>query len=141
MNTDKSGEGRIEMTLSTLGELMSESKPMFDDFWKMWPNTPRKGAKAKCKQVWIKSYCDTQADQILKHLAWMKTTEQWLKANGAFIPAPLVYLNQQRWDGAEIPDTAPKADPALEKIKADIERAAPMPSHIRERLAQLRGKA
>ena len=28
-----------------------------------------------------------------------------------------------------------------EKIKADIERAAPMPSHIRERLAQLRGKA
>ena len=59
MNTDKSGAGRIETSLSTLGEPMSESKPMFDDFWKMWPNTPRKGAKAKCKQVWIKSYCAT----------------------------------------------------------------------------------
>jgi hypothetical protein len=115
----------------------------FDDFWKMWPNTPRKGAKAKCKQVWIKSYCDTQADQILKHLAWMKTTEQWLKANGAFIPAPLVYLNQQRWDGAEVPEFAnakPQIDPAIAKLEKDRQNAVPMPEHIREKLAQLRGR-
>ena len=113
---------------------------MFEDFWKAWPSSPRKGAKSSCKKVWDKSYCDTQADQIIKHLAWMKTTEQWLKANGAFIPAPLVYLNQQRWDGAEVPEMAskPALDPALAKIKADIAKAAPMPDHIKERLAQLR---
>lgn len=142
MNTRLSGEGRIEMTLSTLGETMSESKPMFDDFWKMWPNTPRKGAKAKCKQVWIKSYCDTQADQILKHLAWMKTTEQWLKSNGAFIPAPLVYLNQQRWDGAEVPEmgSKPQIDPAIAKLEKDRQNAVPMPEHIREKLAAIRGR-
>mgnify|MGYP003353147798 CR=1 FL=1 len=99
MNTDWLGEGRIETALSTLGKPMSKEDSMFDEFWKQWPSSPRKGAKAKCKLVWIKTYCDTQADQILKHLAWMKTTEQWLKSNGAFIPAPLVYLNQQRWDG------------------------------------------
>jgi hypothetical protein len=70
----------------------------------------------------------------------MKTTEQWLKANGAFIPAPLVYLNQQRWDGAEVPEmtSKPAVDPALAKIKADIAKASPMPDHIKERLAQLR---
>jgi hypothetical protein len=113
----------------------------FDRFWSAWPKSPRKGGKSECLKKWQKFYCETCADQIIKHLEWMKTTDQWRKDNGAFIPAPLVYLNQQRWDGAEIPDTAPKADPALEKIKADIERAAPMPSHIRERLAQLRGKA
>ena len=142
MNTDKSGAGRIETSLSTLGEPMSESKAMFDDFWKMWPNTPRKGAKAKCKQVWIKSYCDTQADQILKHLAWMKTTEQWLKTNGAFIPAPLVYLNQQRWDGAEVPEmqSKPQIDPALAKLEQDRQKAVSMPDHIREKLAALRGR-
>jgi len=115
----------------------------FDDFWKMWPNTPRKGAKAKCKQVWIKSYCDTQADQILKHLAWMKTTEQWLKSNGAFIPAPLVYLNQQRWDGAEVPEFAnaqPQIDPAIVKLEKDRQNAVPMPDHIREKLAAIRGR-
>ena len=114
----------------------------FDDFWKMWPNTPRKGAKAKCKQVWVKSYCDTQADQILKHLAWMKTTEQWLRANGAFIPAPLVYLNQQRWDGAEVPEmqSKPQIDPALAKLEQDRQKAVSMPDHIREKLAALRGR-
>jgi hypothetical protein len=70
----------------------------------------------------------------------MKTTEQWLKANGAFIPAPLVYLNQQRWDGAEVPEMAskPAVDPALAKIKADIAKATPMPQEVRQRLAQLR---
>jgi hypothetical protein len=52
----------------------------------------------------------------------------------------LVYLNQQRWDGAEVPEMAfkPLVDPALAKIKADIAKAAPMPDHIKERLAQLR---
>jgi hypothetical protein len=42
-----------------------------------------------------------QVNIILKHLDWMKTTQQWLRDNGAYIPAPKVYLNQQRWDGAE----------------------------------------
>ena len=140
MNTKLSGEERIDSCLSTLGEPMSKGNSMFEDFWKVWPSNPRKGAKSKCKQVWIKSYCDTQADQIIKHVQWLKTTEQWLKSNGAFIPAPLVYLNQQRWDGADIPDLSPKPliDPALAKIEAESKKAAPMPDHIRARLAELR---
>jgi hypothetical protein len=70
----------------------------------------------------------------------MKTTDQWRKDNGAYIPAPLVYLNQQRWDGAEIPEIKPvqTIDPALAKIEADNKKAAPMPEHIRARLAELR---
>ena len=72
----------------------------------------------------------------------MKTTEQWLKLNGAFIPAPLVYLNQQRWDGAEVPEMPSKdqIDPALKKAIDDSKNAAPMPDYIRERLNQLRGR-
>jgi hypothetical protein len=117
----------------------------FDRFWASWPKSDRKGAKSKCLQIWNKSYCDTCADQIVKHIEWLKTTDQWRKDNGAFIPAPLVYLNQQRWDGAEIPEgfTANKpaseyVDPALQKIAADRAKAAPMPDHIREKLAQIR---
>lgn len=142
MNTDLLGEGRIEIGLSTLGETMSKGNVMFERFWKEWPSNPRKGAKSKCKQTWEKTYCDTQSDTILKHLAWLKTTEQWIKSNGAFIPAPLVYLNQQRWDGAEIPDVKPKdeVDPALRKAKDDLKNAVPMPENVRLRLAQLRGK-
>jgi hypothetical protein len=90
---------------------------------------------------WKKFYCDTCADQVIKHIEWMKTTDAWRKDDGAFIPAPLVYLNQQRWDGAEIPEgfgIKVQIDPALAKIEADRKKAAPMPDHIRARLAELR---
>ena len=110
----------------------------FDKFWTAYPKTPRKGAKSECQKKWVKFYCETQADQIIKHIEWMKTTEQWLKSNGAFIPAPLVYLNQQRWDGAEVPEMPAKVDSALQKIYEDDKKAAPMPDHIRERLNELR---
>ena len=140
MNTKLSGEERIDSCLSTLGEPMSKGNSMFEDFWKVWPSNPRKGAKSKCKQVWIKSYCDTQADQIIKHVQWLKTTEQWLKSNGAFIPAPLVYLNQQRWDGAEIPEIK-RTETALEAIEQSRKSSVPMPDDIRAKLAALRGRA
>jgi hypothetical protein len=139
MNTKLSGEERIDSCLSTLGEPMSKGNSMFEDFWKVWPSNPRKGAKSKCKQVWIKSYCDTQADQIIKHVQWLKTTEQWLKSNGAFIPAPLVYLNQQRWDGAEIPEIK-RTETALEAIEQSRKSSVPMPDDIRAKLAALRGR-
>ena len=139
MNTKLSGEERIDSCLSTLGEPMSKENAMFEDFWKVWPSNPRKGAKSKCKQVWIKSYCDTQADQIIKHVQWLKTTEQWLKSNGAFIPAPLVYLNQQRWDGAEIPEIK-RTESVLEAIEESRRSSVPMPDEIRAKLAALRGR-
>ena len=112
----------------------------FERFWAAWPKSIRKGARSECLKKWNKFYCETCVDQIVKHIEWMKTTDQWRKDNGAFIPAPLVYLNQQRWDGAEIPEMKPvqTVDPALAKIDADRKKAAPMPEHIRARLAELR---
>lgn len=116
-------------------------KTGFDRFWEAWPKSTRKGAKAECKKKWVKNYCETCADQIIKHVEWMKTTDQWRKNEGAFIPAPLVYLNQQRWDGAEIPEIKPTSakDPALVKLDEDNKKAAPMPDFVRQRLAELRG--
>jgi hypothetical protein len=129
--------------ISTLGEPMPELfESGFERFWKAWPASTRKGAKSECKKKWEKHYCETQTDQIIKHIEWLKTTEQWLKGNGAFIPAPLVYLNQQRWDGAEVPEMKPKPtiDPALAKIEADNKRAVPMPEHIRQKMASMKGR-
>ena len=129
--------------ISTLGEPMPELfETGFERFWKAWPASTRKGAKSECKKKWEKHYCETQTDQIIKHIEWLKTTEQWLKGNGAFIPAPLVYLNQQRWDGAEVPEMKPKPtiDPALAKIEADSKKASPMPEYIRLKMAQMKGR-
>lgn len=124
---------------------MSLFESHFDKFWATWPKSFRKGGKSVCKARWDKGMYDGCADQIIKHVAWMSTTDAWRKDNGAFIPAPLVYLNQQRWDGAEIPDSfvankpaSAYVDPALQKIAADRAKAAPMPDHIRERLQQIK---
>ena len=114
--------------ISTLGEPMPE---LFET-----------GFERFCRKKWEKHYCETQADQIIKHVEWLKTTEQWIKSNGAFVPAPLVYLNQQRWDGAEVPEIKPKEtiDPALAKIEADRKKAVPIPEHIRQKMAQMKGR-
>ena len=112
----------------------------FEEFWSAYPKCFRKGEKSACKKKWVESYYFTQKEIIVKHLNWMATTGQWLRDGGAFIPAPKVYLNQQRWDGADIPDLKPRPliDPALAKIESDSKRAVPMPEHIRARLAELR---
>jgi len=120
----------------------------FDNFWSIWPRNQgrysRKGGKSACLKVWLKRYHDTQADTILKHVAWLKTTADWLKDGGAFIPAPLVYLNQQRWDGADIPE--PVESKAIESSRKWIEEhSAPIPVQdeaskeaTRKRLAEAR---
>ena len=109
----------------------------FEVFWTTWPKSTRKGAKSECRKRWAKGFYDHCADQIIKHVDWMKTTDQWRKDNGAFIPAPLVYLNQQRWDGAEIPEQKNHRDPTLVKIEQDAIKAAPMPDMVREKIKLL----
>jgi hypothetical protein len=113
----------------------------FDRFWQAWPKSTRKGAKSQCLKVWNKTYCESCADQIIKHVEWMKTTDQWRSNNGAFIPAPLVYLNQQRWDGAEIPETSTmvqERDPYLVKLDQEKNNAVPMPDWIKEKMKGMR---
>jgi hypothetical protein len=114
----------------------------FDDFWAEWPKSDRKGAKSKCQEKWNKLKLDSQTETIVAHVAYMKTTDAWKKSEGAFIPAPLVYINQMRWDGAEVPEITFNLnvnfkDPALEKIEKDKERAAPMPENVRQKLRDL----
>lgn len=106
----------------------------FDLFWTAWPANrqggySRKGAKSECLNRWNKHHHDTQAETIIKHVEWLKTTPDWLKDNGMYIPAPLVYLNQQRWDGAEVPEVRSKArsDASTDFEKRDREAAKPTP--------------
>ena len=119
--------------------------PDFERFWNAWPKNggrySRKGGKSACLAVWNKRYHFTQADQIIKHVKWLKTTADWLKDQGAYIPAPIVYLNQQRWDGADIPEKKEEkeiihsnqwiADQAAHKAKQDD------PQRVREAVERM----
>jgi hypothetical protein len=41
---------------------------------------------------------------ILAHVESLKLSQSWRKNGGEFVPAPLVYLNNKRWEGAELAD-------------------------------------
>jgi len=118
---------------------------MFEEFWKAWPSNVRKGGKPQCRAKWDKLKLEMQADQIIKHVEWLKTTEQWKRDGGKFVPAPLVYINQMRWEGAEVPEMVLNVnlnfrDPALEKIEKDTKNIAPMPASVRDYIKRLTGK-
>jgi len=77
----------------------------FPDFWETWPRTDRKTAKAECLKKWKLRALDAHADEILAHVAAMKSTRKW---QDGYEPAPLTYLNQRHWeDGLPTNDTGP----------------------------------
>lgn len=76
----------------------------FLKFWSAWPKGQRKQAQGKCWNIWRRSDFDQQAPAILSHVEVLKASEDWRRDAGRFVPAPLVYLNQRRWEGAEQAD-------------------------------------
>lgn len=85
---------------------IKSSGERFSEFWAAYPNSERKGAKGKCLAVWKSKKLDKDTDLILSHLISME--EQFTKQNHQFCPAPLVYLNGEKWDGF---DPTPAYDP------------------------------
>jgi hypothetical protein len=92
----------------------------FDLFWAAWPQTDRKGAKGKCLEAWRKAKAESLTNQILAHVAALKKTEGWQKG---FDPAPLVYLNQRRWEGAVV--SAEATEPNYRRINGQWEQEDP----------------
>lgn len=73
----------------------------FTEFWETWPSCQRKQAKGKCLSAWKRAKAEPVAAAIVEHVRSLADSEDWQRENGRFIPAPLVYLNQRRWEGAE----------------------------------------
>ena len=72
----------------------------FEDFWKEFP-VNRKVGKKPCMDKWGRKGLDNIADRIINHVKTMKQSKQW---KDGFNPAPLTYINQERWED----DNAPK---------------------------------
>ncbi len=74
----------------------------FAEFWSAWPATGRKQDRKKCAEKWKRQNLATVLPKILAHIAAMKETPTWREG---FEPAPLTYLNGERWqDGMPPPD-------------------------------------
>lgn len=93
--------------------------PGFNKFWATWPPHIRKSAKAQCLAKWVKHELEAITDKICDHVTFMRSHETWLKNAGEFIPAPLVYLNQQRWTAHEELATSGPWDSSRASIEAE----------------------
>lgn len=68
----------------------------FTEFWQAYP---KKVGKASCLKAWKKLKPTTELfDHIMTSLGSQKHSEQWQREGGRFIPNPLTWLNQGRWD-------------------------------------------
>lgn len=93
-----------------------KTTPGFDVFWQAWPASPRKVAKAKCFAKWRAAKLEANAEAIAAHVRAMAKTRSWVDG---YEPAPMTYLNQQRWiDEVPVDDARPAAAPARNPIEA-----------------------
>ena len=72
----------------------------FDEFWSVYP---KKVAK---KQVYNKFRSlvrdELTLNKIISDVKTKSSTDDWIKQNGQFIPNPLTYLNQERWNDEQV---------------------------------------
>jgi len=64
----------------------------FDIFYKAYPKKKNKG---DAERAWKKIKPDIGL--IIKALDWQKSSQDWIKDNGKFIPYPASYLNSKGW--------------------------------------------
>ena len=73
--------------------------PQGELFGQFWSAYPKKVGKANCERWFLRHKVDESTLQaMLESLAYLKTTEQWQKDGGQYIPNPQTWLNGRRWE-------------------------------------------
>ena len=94
----KTGGGEDEQSSSHSTTLIDER---FETFWEAYP---RKVGKSAVYKAWKRLKPDKELfARILSAVDNAKATEQWRREAGRFIPNPLTWINQGRWDDVYIP--------------------------------------
>lgn len=100
----------IKNTVCVVEQKKTKSEPInpsaFAEFWRSWPRHIRKANRKKCEHAWRSNGLDAKADEILSSLSRWKRSDQWSRDGGQYIPAPLVWLNQERWEVEDIPEAS-----------------------------------
>ncbi len=74
-------------------------KSYSEKFEKFWAAYPKKKAKGDAEKAFNKLKPDNELlETILKALEWQRTSKDWTKENGQYIPNPATYLNGRRWE-------------------------------------------
>lgn len=77
---------------------ISPRENLFEMFWAAYPQCFRKANKKGCKAKFIKiKDLENIFPDIISSLEMQKRSKQWNEQDGQFIPAPLTWINQERW--------------------------------------------
>ena len=96
----------------------------FAEFWQAYP---KKVGKASCLKAWTKLKPTAELfDHIMAALEAQKISDQWKREAGRYIPNPLTWINQGRWDDEPIEASGAPAQPSgssgmMNKLRAMYE--------------------
>lgn len=86
-------------THQTKNKNITPLTPQGELFGRFWAAYPKKVGKANCERWFARHKVDEETLQaMLESLAYLKTTEQWQKDGGQYIPNPQTWLNGRRWE-------------------------------------------
>ena len=108
-NTGDNGIDNIEQNRTDKNRIEKNRVEMFEQFWIAYPN---KKTKKKAYDSWKKiNPSDKLFKEIMSGLERSKSSKQWQKDDGQYIPHPTTWLNQERWNDEDTPFSAkPKKD-------------------------------
>lgn len=79
----------------------------FTEFWRVYPI---KKSKKKASEAWVKlSPTPALIDTILLAVQHQAASEQWRKDGGKYVPYPVTWLNNRRWEDEPQKPAAPTA--------------------------------
>ena len=95
--------GNETATIQSHNHNHSKDKPI-DRFEEFWQTYPKKAGKKPCSAKWKARRLDRLADKIIENVRdRIEGDSQWLRG---FVPNPLTFINQDRWDDPIQKETA-----------------------------------
>lgn len=70
----------------------------FEKFWGTYPSCPRKTKKTEAAKTFEKHKSNFDLGVLLAILELQKKSDDWIKNDGQFVPAPQAWLNQRQWE-------------------------------------------
>lgn len=109
-NTPPNPQGGIEQTLKLETEPAPKPRDPMEGFSLFWQAYPKKQGRTPAEKAWRKLQPDAETvRKIVEHVQARRTSEDWTKELGQFIPLPSTFLNQRRWTDETRVDVKPTA--------------------------------
>lgn len=106
-NAEVTDEKRVSNDTVTQSEAVTETEtpspaasatPSLEAFEEFWKAYPKKKAKGDAEKAWKKLKCDSMLPQILVAIRAAKSSVDWTREFGQFIPHPASWLNSRGWE-------------------------------------------